>query len=103
MSFTSTNQEKENKNETIIKLGKCEEKLKEFYNISKENYLYILKMEIEQKFLNIPKIEYDVYYPLNNSKMEALNLSVCENTKIEISIPVNTSNDDIEKYNPKRS
>ena len=102
MSFTTTNsqKEKENKNETKINLGQCEDKLKEFYNISKDNSLYILKLEIEQKFLNIPKIEYDIYYPLNNSKMEQLNLSACENTKIEISIPVNINNDDIEKYNP---
>jgi len=103
MSFTTTNSEKEKKikNDTTIILGQCEDKLKEFYNITKENPLYILKMEIEQKFLNIPKIEYDVYYPFNNSKMENLNLSICVNTKIEISIPVNISEDEIEIYNPK--
>jgi hypothetical protein len=33
--------------------------------------------------------------------MEALNLSLCENTKIEISIPVNINKADIDKYNPK--
>ena len=103
MSFTTTNSEKEKKikNDTTIILGQCEDKLKEFYNITKENPLYILKMEIEQKFLNIPKIEYDVYYPFNNSKMENLNLSIYVNTKIEISISVNISEDEIEIYNPK--
>jgi len=50
--------------------------------------------------MNIPKIEYEVYYPLNNSKMEKLNLSICEDIKIEIFIPINMT-DDIEKYNPK--
>jgi len=101
MSFMTTESQKENKNGTRINLEQCEDKLKEFYNVSKNNSLFILKMEIEQKFLNIPKIEYDVYYPLNNTKMEALNLSLCENTKIEISIPVNISKADIDKYNPK--
>ena len=102
-SFTTTYLQKIKEDaqyETSINLGQCETKLKEYYNISKESVLYILKMEIEQQFFEIPKIEYSVYYPLNNSKMEKLNLSLCEKDIIEISIPVNISEEDIEKYNP---
>ena len=103
ISFTTTeNQnEKENNYETTINLGKCESKLKDFYKIKNESTLYILKIEIEQKWINIPKIEYEVYYPFNSTKMEKLNLSICENTKIEISIPLNISEESIEQFNPK--
>ena len=102
ISFTSTNtqKEKENTNYTTINLGQCENDLKTAYNISKENNLYILKIDKEQKGKNYPVIEYQVYYPLNGGKMELLNLSFCENSDIELSIPVQI-NDTIDKYNPK--
>ena len=89
---------KENKNETIINLGECEYKLKQAYGISNESSLYILKIEVNETGMKIPKIEYEVYYPLNKSNLVKLDLSLCENIKIELSIPV-FINDDIEKYN----
>ena len=48
--------------------------------------------------MKIPKIEYEVYYPLNDNNLVKLNLSICKNTNIEISIPVYID-DDIDKYN----
>ena len=48
----------ENTNSTTINLGKCEEHLKEIYNISKESNLYILKIDKEVKGKNYPLIEY---------------------------------------------
>ena len=54
----------------------------------------------EEDGMKIPKLEYEVYYPLNNSNiLEKLNLSLCKDTKIEISIKVKI-NDIIDKYNP---
>ena len=50
--------------------------------------------------MKIPKIEYEVFYPINEGEMEILNLSYCEGTEIEISIPIEI-NDTIDKYNPK--
>ena len=53
----------------------------------------------EEEGMKIPKLEYEVYYPLNNSNiLEKLNLSLCKDTKIEISIKVKI-NDIIDKYN----
>ena len=49
--------------------------------------------------MKIPKIEYEIYYPLNNT-LTKLNISSCEGTKIEISIKVEI-NDTLDKYNPK--
>ena len=51
--------------------------------------------------MKIPKIEYNIYYPLyNNSHLTKLDLSFCKDTKIEISIPVKI-NDELDKHNPK--
>ena len=51
--------------------------------------------------MKIPKVEYEVYYPLhNNNTLIKLNLSLYERTKIEISIPIRI-NDILDKYNPK--
>ena len=51
--------------------------------------------------MKIPKIEYEVYYPLNNSNdLIKLNLELCKDTKIEISIKVKI-NESLDKYNPK--
>ena len=103
IAFTSANIQKinENSNSTTINLGKVENHLKFIYNISEEEVnLYILKIDIAQKYKNYPLIEYEVFYPLNNGKIEILNLSSCEGMDIEISIPIKI-NDTVDKYNPK--
>ena len=102
ISFTSTyiQQMNINKNSTTINLGQCERDLKNAYNISEKSNLYILKIDKEQKGRNYPVIEYEVFYPLNNGKMEILNLSFYENSNIEIYIPIKI-NGTIDKYNLK--
>ena len=54
----------------------------------------------EVQGFKIPKIEYEVYYPIYNNNFTKLNLSLCLGTKVEISIPVKI-NDSLDKYNPK--
>ena len=56
------------------------------------------KMDITQEGMKIPKIEYDVYSKLNGTNLIKLNLSICENTKISISVPVIIS-EDLDKLN----
>ena len=58
------------------------------YNIPKNKSLYILKIDVKQNGLKIPKIVYEVYYPLFSDKLIKLNLTVCSGTKIKLSIPV---------------
>ena len=100
ITLDTVEDEKENlsKNKTSINLGECDTKLKKAYNISFNNSLYILKIEVKDDYINIPKIEYEVYYPLDNKNLFLLNLSFCESTEIEITIPVSINND-IDKYN----
>ena len=101
--ITSTKNQKNNENKKIvtIDLGKCENILKNIYNISKDDSLYMLQIISEEdEGMKIPKIEYEVYYPLFNDTFSKLNLTLCEGTKIDISIPVKLD-DNIDKYNPK--
>ena len=52
--------------------------------------------------MKIPKLEYEVYYPLskNDNNLIKLNLTSCKGTKIEISVKVDI-NETLDKYNPK--
>ena len=98
-TITSTLNQIQNKNNytTSINLGKCEQKLKEKYKISKDESLYLLK--IDTIIDSIPKIEYAVYYSLTNNNFTKLNLSICKNIKIDILIPVEIPSNEIDKHN----
>ena len=99
-SITKTENQKNQKNNNIsrINLGECETKLKEKYNnIPKNDSLYILK--IDYLIDNIHKVEYEVYYPFNINKFTKLDLSVCENIKIDVQIPLDIPTTEIDKYN----
>ena len=85
-------------NKTIVNLLKCENILKSFYNISNDSSLYIFKAEFNVDGMNIPKIEYEIYYPLFDVDLIKLNLTECRNANIDISLNVNIS-DNIEKHN----
>ena len=101
MIFTSTlnQQNNENISNLTMNLGKCEKILKDKYNIPNDDSLYMIQLIYEEKGKKIPKLEYEIYYPLNNSNnLTKLNLSLCQGTKIEISIAV-ILNKPIDRYN----
>ena len=100
ITLTTTSNQKNNIyiNKSTIDLMECEAKLKKYYKIPLNRSLYILKVDIGLEGMRIPKIEYQVYFPLYGSDLIKLNLSICEDTQIDISIPV-IIKEDIEKYN----
>ena len=98
--LTSTLNQKKSEKNISMDLGQCEDALKYIYNISKNSSLYILQIISKEKGMKIPKIEYEIYYPLNNNNLTKLNLSLCIGTKIDILISVKI-NDTLDKYNPK--
>ena len=94
------NQINSKSNTTNIDFEKCEIKLKKHYNISENESLYILKMDVNQEGYKIPKIQYEVYYPLNHdSKLSLLDLNICKDIDIDIYLPL-TLNGNLEQYNP---
>ena len=76
-----------NSNKTTVNLGECENILSE----KNKNDLYIMKIDIEEEGIKIPIVEYEVYHQSNEENLEKLNLTECENTNIDISIPVELS------------
>ena len=99
ISTTENQKNEKSSNLTTINLGECETKIKNEYNISENKSLYILKIDVKQEGLKIPKIVYEVYYPLFGDNLIKLNLTVCKDSKIEVSIPV-VLTDDVDKINP---
>ena len=100
ITISSTLNQKNNlyKNKTSIDLGLCENKLKRIYNISLNNSLFLFIIEKKEEGYLIPKVEYELYYPLYSKELIKLNLSICKNMKMDISLPVSI-NDNIDKYN----
>ena len=87
-----------NNNITSINLGECETLLIHENNITDNQTLYMTIIEVNQEGIKIPKIEYDVYGKLSGNKLEKLNLSICEERKILMSIYVEIT-DNIDKHN----
>ena len=100
ITFTTTQNQKNYtfNNMTKIDLGECEIKLRNFYHIPDNETLYIKKIDIYQEGMKTLKVEYDVYAKLFGTNLINLNLTVCESSKISISIPI-IINYDLDKYN----
>ena len=88
------------KNDTIklskIDLGICEDKLRQKYNLNDDIELIIISMEKETDISSDRDIQFEVYESLNKTR---LNLSVCEDTPVDIYIPLVLSEELIELYN----
>jgi hypothetical protein len=84
-------------NISTIKLGECENKLKRYYNLSQNENLLIFKVDIYEEGLLIPIVEYEIYHPYSLVKLD---LEICTNVKIQVSLPVVIDNEDIDKYVP---
>ena len=101
--FTTNNNQNNNNytnyNISIIKLNECEKELKDFYKIPPDEPLLMLKIDLyEPPDALTPIVEYEIY---NSKTREVLNLSVCNNTKIEILLPSkNIDEEELFKYDP---
>ena len=86
ITLTSTRNQKNDENNpniSSINLGDCERILKEVYNIPQNKSLFMKKIESIEEGMKIPKIEFDIYYRLNQTNLTKLNLSFCGNIKID--------------------
>ena len=72
VTLTSTKNQKNvenNGNETTINLRDCERVLKEVYNISENETLFIKKIDVLEEGMKIPKVEFEVYHKLNRKNL----------------------------------
>ena len=97
ITSTYNQNNKEYINISTINLGKCEERLRTTYNISNNSSLLIFKVDVKEEGLLIPIIEYEVYNSENKKKLE---LDICKDLKINITIPIeNIDENNLYKYN----
>ena len=82
-------------NISTIYFGECEKKLKQHNNINEDESLIMFKLDIYKRGSRIP-IEYEVY---DLKTKNQLNLNICNDTKIQILIPVSIEEKNINKYN----
>ena len=68
---------------TKIDLGECETELRNYYNISDNEILYMKKIDMYQEGLKTIKVEYDVYAKLFGNNLINLNLTVCKKIKYQ--------------------
>ena len=70
--ITTTENQKLNKNNNIstINFGACENKLKKVYQINETLPLIIFKIDYYPPDLLIPIVGYEVYHPINKSKLD---------------------------------
>ena len=91
ITLTTTNNQKiklRNNNMTTINFEKCETLLREQNNISNDTLLYMRKIDVIQEGMKIPKVEYDIYCQFNGTNLVKLNLSICKDIQISLSIPI---------------
>ena len=96
LSTTKNQKNNINKNVSTIDLESCEYLLRKEYNISDDDILYLKKIDVDEKGMKIPKVEFDVYYKFSGRNLTKLNLSVCEYSNISIYIPITTISDNLD-------
>ena len=92
--LTTTTRKSANSITSSIDLAQCEETLRDYYSISPEKILYILKFDVYLVGKEGPTVEYRVYYPLENpNNLEPLDLTICEGKAVIVSYAVNITGD----------
>ena len=98
LQVTSTENQNNNEytNISTIYLGNCETILKNIYKIPHNLPLIILKVDYIMEELKFPVIGYEIFSPLNKTK---LNLAYCNNETVNYNIPIIINEKDLDKYN----
>ena len=101
-TITSAKHQKDLKNSsynmTIIDLSQCENELVDKNIIKKDENLYILK--VDELGTHSHNVEYELYnIPENATNLALLNISICKNIKVDITLPITISENNIYKYN----
>ena len=83
-----------------LNLGSCADELRKYYGIAEGEPLYILKLDAKREGMQNPKVEYLVYYPLMEVRLEQLDLTICEGLGVILSFFANiTGNEDLYNKN----
>ena len=99
MSAGTTDTLKNNFNNEVssIDLGTCEEEIKEYYNISLNQSLIIVKSDVKTNYSLIPKVGYQLIDP---NTLTLLNLSHCKTNEAKLYFPVVIDASSLDLFNP---
>ena len=101
ITYQITNSENQkyntNKNISTLILGKCDNILRDIYDINYTLPLIIFKIDFYPPDTLIPIVGYEIYHPINKSK---LNLSYCKDELIKLHIPAFIDENELFKYEP---
>ena len=81
----STNTKNTYNNISSVNLLQCENKLKDYYNISNNSSLLIFKIDYIIPDLLIPIVEYQIFHP---ETKKVLDLNICNDINIAVSYPI---------------
>ena len=81
---------------STIKLGDCEDKLKEYHHINFNEPLLIFKIDYYKEGSYAPIVEYEVYNSQTKEKLELS--SICSDINIDIELPISINENDLVKY-----
>ena len=95
-SLFAENEQNINSNISLIKLNECGNILRDIYKIDDNIQLILFKLDIFKEGLLIPFVEYEVYDVKNKRKLD---LKYCNNTNIDILLPVSINENTLFKYN----
>ena len=95
ITSSSNQNHKEYNSISTIKLGKCENELKIFYNISEDQPLLIFKIDINYDGVLTPFTFYEIYHPITKEKLYLIH---CNDIQINIIFPVQFKINDSELY-----
>ena len=84
---------------TIIELGECEDKLKANKSLSQNDSLFVLYIEIDENGMDVPRTEYEIYSKSGDGDLDNVDLDICQDMKINKSVSINITQDEIDKYN----
>jgi len=100
ISFSNYENQKNNKynNISTIDLDNCENLIRIHYNLTNNETIYMIKININQDKMKTKKSLFNIYSKISDKKLEKLNISLCENSKIFIYVPIEI-NDNIDKLN----
>ena len=89
-----------NKNFSSLDFGECLEYIRNISGIKDDEELIIYKIEHNLEGYKIPIIEYILF---SQDGKKQLNLSICDNMKIQYNIPIIINENDVDKYDPDSS
>ena len=80
-----------------VQIGECETILRNHYNMSENDSLIMLKIDLHEQGLLIPTVSYEIYDLKSKQK---LNLSLCDEAKIKVLFPTNIDSSNLDMYDP---